>query len=264
MSALASIIAGAKPGPRRMLVYGTAGIGKSTFATCAPAPIVVQTEDGLGEIDTHKFPVAQSFDEVMQSLGALYAEEHGYRTVVIDSLDWLERLIWAKVCAARQVASIEDIGYGKGYAFALAHWRDILDGLGALRDRRGMTVILIAHAKIERFEDPTCDAYDRYVPRLHKTAAAMVAEWCDEVLFASYKVFTKATEEGFNQKRVQGLGSGERVLKTTERPAHLAKNRLNLPDELPLAWSEFAKHLAASNAVAAASVAIPAAVTLSP
>jgi hypothetical protein len=258
MNALASIIAGAKPGPRRMLVYGTAGIGKSTFATCAPSPVVIQTEDGLGEIDCHKFPVAASFDEVMRSLAALYAEDHPYRTVVIDSLDWLERLIWTKVCATRQVAGIEDIGYGKGYAFALSHWRDFLDGLSALRDRRGMTVILIAHARIDRFENPETDAYDRYVPRLHKTAAALVSEWCDEVLFATYRVFTKSSDEGFNQKRVQGLGSGERVLRTTERPSHLAKNRLNLPDELPLAWSAFAKHLTASNAIASASVAVPA------
>jgi hypothetical protein len=257
MSPLTSIITGAKPGPRRMLVYGTAGIGKSTFATCAPSPIVVQTEDGLGEIDCHKFPVAQSFDEIMQSLAALYGEDHPYRTIVIDSLDWLERLIWAKVCTTRQVATIEDIGYGKGYTFSLQHWRDFLDGLAFLRERRGMTVVLIAHAKIERFENPETDAYDRYVPRLHKTAAAMVTEWCDEVLFATYRVFTKATEEGFNQKRIQGLGSGERVLRTTERPSHLAKNRLNLPDELPLAWAEFAKLLTASNAIASATTTVP-------
>jgi hypothetical protein len=246
MSAIASILTGAKPGPRRMLVYGTAGIGKSTFATCAPSPIVIQTEDGLNEIDCHKFPVATSLAEVMASLGALYNEDHPYRTVVIDSMDWLERLIWAKVCADRQAATIEDIGYGKGYTFAIQHWRDVLDGLTALRERRGMTVVLIAHARIERFENPETEAYDRYVPRLHKTASALVSEWCDEVLFATYRVFTKATEEGFNQKRVQGLGSGERVLRATERPSHLAKNRLNLPDELPLAWSEFAKHLPAS------------------
>ncbi len=176
---------------------------------------------------------------------------------VSDSLDWLERLIWAKVCATRQVATIEDIGYSKGYTFALTHWRDVLDGLAALREHRGMTVILIAHARIERFENPETEAYDRYVPRLHKTATALVSEWCDEVLFATYRVFTKATDEGFNQKRVKGLGSGERVLRATERPSHLAKNRLNLPDELPLAWSEFAKHLTASNAIAAASTTVP-------
>lgn len=243
MSVLSTILSGATPGPRRMLVYGTAGIGKSTFATCAPNPIVIQTEDGLNEISTSKFPVAQSLDGVMESLAALYHEQHEFRTVVIDSLDWLERLIWAKVCQTRQVASIEDIGYGKGYAFALSHWRDVLDCLSALRASRGMTTILIAHARIERFENPETEAYDRYVPRLHKTAAAMVAEWCDEVLFATYKVFTKATDEGFNQKRVQGLGAGERVLRCTERPSHLAKNRLALPDELPLAWADFARHL---------------------
>jgi hypothetical protein len=243
MSILNHIMAGPKPGPRRMLVYGTAGVGKSTFATCAPNAVVIQTEDGLNEIDTHKFPVAESLDAVMECLAALYSEPHEFRTVVIDSLDWLERLIHAKVCQSRQVASIEDIGYGKGYTFALSHWRDVLDGLAALRASRGMTVVLIAHAKIERFENPETEAYDRYVPRLHKTAAALVAEWCDEVLFATYKVFTKATDEGFNQKRVQGLGSGERVLRTTERPSHLAKNRLALPDELPLIWSEFANHL---------------------
>lgn len=243
MSALSSIVTGLRPGPRRILVYGTAGIGKSTFATCAPAPIVIQTEDGLGAIDCHRFPLAQSLAEVMASLAVLYQEDHPYRTVVIDSLDWLERLIHAQVCALKQVASIEDIGYGKGYTFSLAHWRDVLDGLSALRDRRGMMTILIAHAKIERFEDPQTEAYDRYMPRLHKSATALVSEWCDEVLFAGYRVFTKTQDEGFGRARVQGLGSGERVLKTTERPAHLAKNRLNLPDELPLAWSEFAQHL---------------------
>jgi hypothetical protein len=253
MNILASILTGARPGPRRMLVYGTAGIGKTTIATCAPSPIVIQTEDGCNEIDCHKFPVAQSCDAVMQSIAALYQEEHAYRTIVIDSLDWLERLIHAKVCAARQVATIEDIPYGRGYAFALQHWRDVLDGLTALREQKGMTVILIAHAKIERFENPETEPYDRYVPRLYKTATAMVTEWCDEVLFATYKVFTKATEEGFNQKRVQGLGSGERVLRTTERPSHLAKNRLGLPDEMPLVWAELARHLTAANAIATAS-----------
>jgi hypothetical protein len=225
------------------MIYGTAGIGKSTFSTCAPAPIVIQTEDGLGDIDCSKFPVATTLEAVMAAIGALYSEKHNFRTVVVDSCDWLERLIWAAVCQARMVPSLEDIGYGKGYLIALQHWREVLDGLTALRDERGMAVILIAHAKVERFDDPQSESYDRFVPRLHKTAAALLSEWCDEICFATYKIFTKGTDEGFNRSRVQGLGSGERVLKTTERPSHLAKNRLNLPDELPLAWSEIARFL---------------------
>jgi hypothetical protein len=115
--------------------------------------------------------------------------------------------------------------------------------LTALRDERGMAIVLLAHAKVERFENPETESFDRYAPRLHKTARDMVIEWCDEVLFANYKVFTKATDEGFNRTRVQGVGSGERILRTSERPSHLAKNRLGLPDELPLSWDALAEHL---------------------
>ena len=249
MSALASILTGAKPGPRRMLVYGTAGIGKSTFATCAPSPIVIQTEDGLGEIDTHKFPVAQSLAEVMASLAALYTEDHPYRTVVIDSLDWLERLIWLEVVKrkpttekGRLVTSIEDYGFSKGYTYALEPWQEIIEGLNALRNDRQMMIILLAHAKIERFENPETDAYDRYSPRLNKHASAVIQEWCDEVLFATYKVHTRQTDEGFDNTRTRGIGTGDRILRTTERPAHMAKNRLSLPEEMPLDFRAYAQY----------------------
>ncbi len=240
---LESIISGPMPQPRRLMCYGTPGIGKSTFAAQAEAPIFIPTEDGLGEIDCHRFPQATDLSQVLDAIGSLYQEDHQFRTVVIDSLDWLERLIWNEVCRKRQVTSIEDIAYGKGYAFALSHWRDVLDGLSALRNERGMTVVLLAHAKVERFDNPETESFDRYAPRLHKTACALVIEWCDEVLFANYRVFTKTTDEGFNRQRVQGVGNGERVLRTTERPAHIAKNRLGLPDELPLEWPELAQFL---------------------
>lgn len=231
--------------PHRVMLYGVAGVGKTTWAACAPAPVFIQTEDGLGSNDAPHFPLAQSLDDVLRCITELYQEEHDRQTVVIDSLDWLERLIWAEVCKERAVRSIEDIGYGKGYTFAINHWRDLLDGLTALRTTKDMATILVAHAKIERFENPETEPYDRYVPRLHRTAAAMVAEWCDEVLFANYRVLTRAAE---GAKKSQGIGTGERILRTTERPAHIAKNRLNMPDELPLVWGEFAKYLPTTKA----------------
>lgn len=104
-----------------------------------------------------------------------------------------------------------------------------------------MTIILIAHARIERFENPETDTYDRYTPRLHRLASQLIMEWCDEVLFAAYRVHTKQTDAGFDRKRTQAIGTGERILRTTERPAHVAKNRLNLPAELPLDWDAYAR-----------------------
>lgn len=254
MKLIERINRGKRPAPRRTMLYGVQGIGKSTFGSMAEAPVFIPTEDGLGGIDCASFPLATEYAHVLSALGELYTEPHNYRTVVIDSLDWLEQLIWSDVCRKRNVETIEDIGYAKGYTFALTQWREVLTGLDALRNERGMSIVLLAHSKIEKFENPETDSYDRYVPRLHKSAAAVVMEWCDEVLFATYKVFTKTTDEGFNRTRSQGIGTGERVLRTTERPAHVAKNRLNLPEELPLDFNAYARFIAGSVASAGASV----------
>lgn len=249
---LSQIERGTQTAPRRVMVYGTHGIGKSTFGAMADRPIFVQTEDGLANIDVDRFPLATRYGDVLAVLGELYTAEHEYRTVVIDSLDWLERLIWGEICAKRGVESIEDIGYAKGYVFALTQWREILTGLDALRNERGMQIVLIAHAQIERFANPETDTYDRYSPRLQKLASALVQEWCDEVLFASYRVHTKTTKEGFDRKRTQGVGTGERIIRTTERPAHVAKNRLNLPDEIPLDYRVYAAFVRGENPLAVA------------
>ena len=243
MGLMKQIHSGRLPAPRRIMLYGTHGVGKSTWGSMAPKSIFIQTEDGLGEIACDKFPLAKSFGEVMQALSDLYTEEHPYRTVVVDTLDWLERLIWEEVCKQKTVENIEDIGYAKGYMFALTQWREFLTGLEALRADRGMMVILVAHAKIEKFENPETENYDRYVPRIHKLASHVVQEWCDEVLFATYRVHVKQTKEGFDKKIIKGVGTGERIIRTTERPAHVAKNRLNLPDELPLDWNAYAQFL---------------------
>ena len=250
MKLLEQVQRGRVAAPRRTLMYGVHGVGKSTFGSMADRPVFIQTEDGLGNIECERFPVASKYADAIAALGELYTEPHEYRTVVVDSLDWLERLIWADVCEKRGVESIEDIGYGKGYVFALTNWREVLQGLDALRNERGMNVILIAHAQIERFANPETDTYDRYSPRLQKLASALVQEWCDEVFFATYRIHTKTTNEGFDRKRVQGIGTGERIIRTTERPAHVAKNRLSLPDEFPLDYRLYAAFARGENPLA--------------
>lgn len=243
MSRLSQIQQGRAAAPPRLLVYGTEGIGKSTLAARAPKPIFLQTEDGLGEIDCHKFPLAKSFADVQSALAELHSEEHDYQSVVVDSLDWLERLIWDAVCQDYGAKSIEKVdgGYGKGYIYALTPWRQFIDHLSALHRDRCMAVILIAHAKVEKFDDPESSPYDRYSPRLHKHAAALLTEWCDAVLFASRKFRTQTEDAGFGRKRTiahaVGKDGGERVLRTVGGPSCVAKNRYNLDGELPLDWN---------------------------
>jgi len=245
MSTLANIHSGRQRKPPRLLVYGDEGIGKSTFAAGAPKPIFIPTEDGLGEIDCDSFPLAKTLDDVLTPLNGLAVEDHEYQTVVIDSLDWQEWLIFNKLCVQYHVNSIEKVdgGYSKGYTHALTPWRQILDLLDRLRNERNMIVIFLAHSKVEKFEDPESSAYDRYSPRLHKHASALVCEWCDAVMFATRKMRTQTEDAGFNRQRTIaspiGKDGGERILKTVGGPACIAKNRYGITDDLPLSWQAF-------------------------
>jgi hypothetical protein len=223
--------------PPRLMVYGVEGIGKSTFAAGAPDPIFILTEDGLGSLDVEHFPIAHSLDNVMDAIGSLYAEDHPYKTVVLDSLDWLEAIIHREMEAKHDA---KDLAYGKGAMIAAQQWRDVLDGLNALRNDKQMTVILLAHNTIKRFDSPEVEPFDRYQPKLQERSNAVVREWADAVMFANYKTIVKKDDVGFNKTVARGISSGERMLFTTERPAYMAKNRYNLPDSIPLTWDAFA------------------------
>lgn len=237
---LASIKRSGAPKPPTVLMYSVHGIGKTTFGACAPKPVFLQTEDGMGMIEADTFGVLKTYGEIMEAIGSLYNDEHDFKTVVLDSADWAEPIIHAEACCANGWKDIETPGYGRGYVAALDAWKVLLDGLTALRDERGMAVIILAHSEIKKLESPECDPYDRYQPKLHKAASAIVQEAMDAVLFCNYRVSTKKTETGFNKSVVRGVGSGERLIYTTERPAFLAKNRWSLPDSMPLSWDAFA------------------------
>lgn len=240
MAGLQSLVSKNKPKPPIILIYGPAGCGKTTFASQSKKPVVILTEDGLGTLEVPHFPIARRFEDVLEAFGSLYAEPHEFSTVVVDSTDWLETLIQEKTCRDNGWKNIEEPGYGKGYVMALALWRNYLDALTALRDERGMTVIQVGHADIKRFDSPEHDPYDRYIVKLHNRAGALVQEHADVVLFSNYRVSMVKSDVGFGKKVSRALGSGERVIYTSERPAFVAKNRYALPDTLALEWSAFA------------------------
>jgi hypothetical protein len=240
---------GKKKRPRRLMLYGMHCVGKSTFASRAPDPIFLDMEDGLDEIDCASFPLIKNYLDVLQALTELYRESHDYKTIVIDSLDWLERVIWEAVCKDQGQDNIEGFGFGKGYGIALGYWRRIIAGLDLLRYEKKMSTILIAHSKIEHFESPETESYDRYVPRLHKSATGLITEWCDEVFFATYKIFARKVKEGFGRERTLPTSEGDlqRIVRTQERPFCLAKSRAKMPEEMGLEWSEYATNLRNEN-----------------
>lgn len=226
----------------KILLAGEPKIGKSTFAASFPGAVGILTEDGMAGIDSQAFPLAHSLDDVYSAIRTLYEEDHQFGTVFLDSLDWLEPLVNQHVCKANKWENIESPGFGKGYVAAAAEWRNVLDGLEALRRERSMGVILICHVKVQRIETPTNDGYDAYVLKLHSRASALVEEWADIVGFAAHRIKTKTVDAGFGNKETKALKSTERVLHLEPHPAYPSGSRFGLKD-CPLDWEAFANQL---------------------
>jgi hypothetical protein len=236
------IIKGIVPTPRRIMLYGEHGVGKGTWASKAPSPFFLDIEGGLNDIDCERTERLTNVRQVSEALTWLINEEHDYRTCVVDTVDWLEQLIHKQIVSDEgnsKIKTVADISYGKGYARAVPIWSWFLSQFEQLRQKRKMAIILLSHAKVERYESPESESYDRYSPDLHKSCSSMIQEWCDEVLFASTRVYTKKQDEGFNRSRNVAIGGKERFIRTSESASSIAKNRLSLPPELPLEWSAY-------------------------
>ena len=235
---LSQIETGVKKRPRRVLLYGAHGVGKSTWASQAPNPIFIQTEDGANDIGVARFPVTTHFASVIDMLRELYKEKHSYKTLVIDSVDWLERMIWEMVCKKENVESIDDIEFWKGYSTALIFWNEFIEALDFLRNDKNMNIVLISHCKIFTYNNPEDDDYDRYSPKLHKHASSLLQEWADDVFFANFDVDVVTKGKGFKEKK-KAMGNGERIIYTSEKPAYFAKNRLGITENLKMNWSDY-------------------------
>ena len=226
----------------KILLAGEPKIGKSTFASMAPNSIGILTEDGMSGIDAQAFPLARTLSDVYGAIGTLLNEPHDFQSVFVDSLDWLEPLVHAHVCAANKWDNVETPGYGKGYVAAAAEWRNVLDGLEALRRERGMAITLVCHVKQKRIESPTHEGYDAYVLKLHDRAAALCSEWADITGFAAHRIAIKKTDAGFGGKENKAVKTGERMLYLDPHPAYPSGSRFGLHD-CPLTWGDFAAQL---------------------
>lgn len=225
-------------GPKKVLIYGPEGIGKTTFASKFPDPVFIDTEGSTKEMDVARLPAPSSWTRIKEEVRYVIAHPNVCRTLVVDTADWAEKMAIQSVLDEHQKNGIEDFGYGNGYRYVYEKFGELLNLLNDVIDS-GIHVVLTAHATLRKFEQPDeMGAYDRYTMKLidsPKTSiAAAVKEWADMVLFANYKTIV-VTDSKTKKTRAQG---GSRVMYTTHHSCWDAKNRFSLPDELPFAYEE--------------------------
>ena len=221
-------------GPRRVLLYGTRGIGTTTLAAALPAAVVVPCDDGAAHVNCRRFAPAWRFGQLLRALHELYAEPHGFGTVVIDSLDGVERLALDEAAREHGVECLEVLPFGRGHALVLPSWRQLLGQLDRLRDERGMHCVLVGHAQAERWTDAGTAGAERCSPAVHRSASALLQNGCDEVLYAA--VVDRPLDANAPNDR--------RAIHTRPARSHAAKNRLDLPPLLSMRAAALATYLA--------------------
>ena len=218
------IIKGKQTRAQKVVIYGTEGIGKSTFVANFPDPLFIDTENGTSALDVSRTRPT-SWEELKGMIQEVIATPGICKTLVIDTVDSAERMLLDYICKDKNVDGIESIGYGRGYVYAGEEMGKFLQDLDEVIGCN-INVVLVSHAQMRKFEEPDqMGSYDRYELKLSKKIGPMVKEWADHLLFFAYKTYTVLDQTG----KTKATG-GKRVIYTTHQPTWDAKNRAGLPD----------------------------------
>ncbi len=226
--------------PQKVVIYGSEGIGKSSLAAKFPDPLFIDTEGGTAHMDVRRIDKPQSWEELLAIVSEVAETREVCKTLVLDTADWAEQLVTAFLCEKYKQSSIESFGYGKGYTYLGEEFARLLGAFDKVL-ASGIHVVITAHAKMRKFEQPDeMGAYDRWEMKLSKQVAPLLKEWCDLLLFCNYQTYVVTSEN--NTQKGQG---GKRVMYTSHHPAWDAKNRVQLPEVLELDY-QYIAHLFSS------------------
>jgi len=252
---LSDAIAGSKKLPSRVVFHGQGGIGKTCFAGHAPKPFFLLSpgETGLHTLidsgilsDTPNLEVP-SWSGLLDVIEELIATEVPHKTLVIDTIDGMEKLANQFVCDTNYSGDWSEKGfmsYQCGFrGVAAGPWRGFLASLDRLREARQMGILLLAHTGVGNHRNPNGSDYSRFMPDMYKDAWQLTYGWADIVLFGNRDIIV--------EKDKKAKGGAIRTCYSEYDAAWDAKNRHNLPPEIDMgesgkeAWDNFMVALAA-------------------
>lgn len=213
---------------------GDAGLGKTSLAATFPNPIFIRAEDGLSSIPEamrpDAFPRLHSVADLWDQLAGLIKEDHGYHTVVIDSVTALEVMFADHVIETdpKNPKGIQQAhgGYGAGRDMVSSMHRRVRKAAEMLVER-GINVVFVAHADTVRIEPPDADPYTKFSMRLHEKSMQPYVDNVDLVGFLRLEMFTKG--DGDVKK---AISTGDRQLVCHAMAANVSKNRFGITEPI--------------------------------
>jgi len=231
---LKRITTGRQSLPIKALVYSFDGVGKTTFAAGSPDPFFIDANRGSHRLDVKRY-VPESWSETKELVSAVAKGGIKCETLVLDAVTDLELMSHAELFPDSSVAAWEG-GYGKGDQQAVAAWREFLLSLERIW-RDGKNLVLVAHATVKKFDDPTGPGFERFEVSCRPRLSGLLRQWVDYVLFCREEVATQKIDG-----KARGVTTGARYMFTKRVPAWDAKARGSslFPERILLSWADFA------------------------
>ena len=219
------IIDKATPTKPKLILYGSAGSGKTTLASKLESPILLDIEGGANFLDCPRTPQITSLDEfysILIDLGRNRDTTYkDYKTIVIDSADWLVRLIVEKA-AGIDINNIDmtlnksNGGYGNGKLVLENEIKTRLLPFLSKLNLKGYGICLVAHSDQKILLDSEGVKTETITPKIDVNTMTTFVEWSDFVYYLKKK------------------DDGERTLLLDSDGIALAKNRVGLSGEVSL------------------------------
>lgn len=135
-----------------MMVYGSPGDGKTTLAMSAPAPVLIDTDGGVGRtLSAHRVPTVQvtKWEDVMQAMDEI-ATIPSFKTIIVDTvgklLDYMGEYIIRTNPKMRKFDGNLSL---QGYGVRKQMFRDFIKRCMMAQKN----VVFIAHAQEDKVDD---------------------------------------------------------------------------------------------------------------
>lgn len=205
----------------KTVIYGQTGIGKTTLVeNLFINEYFIDLSGGLSAYVSKKDRVLNLKDFSAQLGEALRSDKD---TVVINTLDGLESLIFKDLIRESECKSIEHVdgGYSKGYVRAKEKWEVLLGWINQKLLPSGKSVVFLASCDVHEFKNPFGLQYNKFGLRINKHALGVIESEMDNIWFMTHSGTFNPEKEGV-------------VIHTEPSVAFLAKNRAGLKSGLSI------------------------------
>lgn len=227
----------------RVVLVAVNGWGKTSLAARAKDAVGIVAPDEHGYLTllsrglVPAIPIYQptSWLETLACVDALAANPQGRRTLFIDALTGVEQMLAQHVCKTQYGGDWGEKGFMafyRGPAQVAREWPAILSRLTRVA-AAGVDVVLIGHAKVEKFKNPDGPDFDRYACACGtEDLWGRTRNWAEAVLFGNFRAIVDTARPEANIAKASGKAIGqERILRCQHSAAADAKNQYGLEPE---------------------------------